>query len=218
MAALSSAPKLLKGAMVAFRLPDPTPQVIAFQYNPATQERSFEPQTTGGGEGAPGEAFRLTGVPVEKIKIDVEIDATDQLDAGSAAAAELGIHPQLALLELLLYPHSALVVANTVLLAVGTIEIIPTQGPFVLFIWGKNRILPVRIGSFSISEEEYDNNLNPIRAKVSLELRVLSTNDLAKTSPGYHLFMAHHMTKEAMALVAKAQALTDVLGGETPLL
>jgi len=218
MASLTSAKRLLKGAMVAFRLPDPTPQVIAFQYNPATLQRTLEPQTTGGGEGAPGEALRLTGAPVEKIKVDIEIDAADQLDAGSATAAEMGIHPQLALLELLLYPSSAVVVANTILLAVGTIEVIPTEGPFVLFIWGRRRILPVRIGSFGVTEEEYDNNLNPIRAKASLELRVLNYNDLAKTSPGYHLFMAHHMTKEAMALVAKAQALESVVGGNTPLI
>ena len=37
----------------------------------------------------------------------------------------MGIYPQLSALEMLIYPKSALVIANMVLLATGTIEIIP---------------------------------------------------------------------------------------------
>jgi hypothetical protein len=217
VAFLSEAPKLLKGALVAFRLPDKTPQVIAFQYNPETLSRSLEAQTQGGGEGAQGEALRLTGAPVETIKFDAELDAVDQLDAGSPTAAEHGIYPQLALLELLIYPSSDLVIRNNSLLSAGTIEVMPTQAPFVLFIWGQKRILPVRIAEFSITEESYDPKLNPIRAKVSLGLRVLSYNDLARSDPGYHLFLAHHIAKEASARVASTQSLASVTGGESSL-
>jgi hypothetical protein len=218
MAYLSSAPKVQKGALVAFRLPDPTPNVIAFQFNPTELTRSLEPQTQGAGDGAQADAFRLSGAPVETIKFDAQIDATDQLDAGSNTAAEMGIHPQLALLELLIYPSSALVIANTILLAAGTIQVIPPQAPFVLFIWGRRRILPVRITEFSITEKEYDSRLNPLRAQVSLGLKVLSYNDLALANPGYHLFLAHQVTKEALARLAGGQSLAAVAGGEVSIL
>ena len=52
------------------------------------------------------------------------------------------------------------------------------QSPLTLFIWSKNRIMPVRLTDFSITEEAFDPNLNPIRAKVSLGMRVLSVNDV----------------------------------------
>jgi hypothetical protein len=218
VAFLTDTPKPLKGALVTMRLPDPTPQVVSFQYNPHTMTRTLEAQSQGSGEGGNSDAFRLTGAPVETIKFDADIDAVDQLDAGSSTAAEMGIHPQLALLELLVYPSSALVIANTILLALGTIEVIPPQAPFVLFVWGPKRILPVRITEFTITEEAFDAKLNPIRAQVSLGLRVLSYNDLARTNPGHPLSVAHHVMKEAIARSGNAQALSDVLGGRTSLL
>lgn len=218
MAFLTETPKPLKGALVALRLPDPTPQVIAFQYNPQSLSRTLEAQSQGSGEGGGTDAFRLTGAPIETIKFEAEIDAADQLEVGSATAAELGLHPQLALLELLVYPSSALVIANTILLAVGTIEVVPPQAPVVLFVWGPKRILPVRITEFSVTEEAFDPKLNPIRAKLSLGLRVLSYNDLSRASPLYHLFLAHHVTKEAIARVGKAQSLSAVTGGQGQIL
>lgn len=212
MAQLNNAPLPLKGALVAFRLPNPSPQVIAFQYNPQTLSRTLEVQSQASGEGGLGDVFRLTGAPVETIKLEAEIDAVDQLDAGSETAAEMGIHPQLAALELLLYPTVTHVVANTVLLTLGTIEVIPSQTPFVLFVWGRKRVVPVRISEFSVTEEMFDSTLNPIRAKVSLGLRVLSYNDLSRTHPGYSLFLAHQATKEAMARTAPTSGLAAVAG------
>ncbi len=113
----------------------------------------------------------------------------------------MGIYPQLSALEMLLYPKSALVIANTILLAAGTIEVIPPEAPFTLFIWGPKRILPVRLTGFTITEEAHDTGLNPIRAKVSLDLRVLSTSDFSITHPGYALFLAHQVVKETMAVI-----------------
>ena len=210
MATLSDAPRPVKGALVALRLPDPVPQVIQFQYNPNTLTRSLEAQSPGGGEGGASDAFRLTGAPIENIKLDAEIDAVDQLDAGSGLVADVGLHPQLAMLELLVYPSSALVIANMALLAVGTIEVIPPQAPFVLFYWGVKRVLPVRLTEFSITEEAYDHRLNPIRAKVSLGLRVLSYTDLARTHPGHAIAIANHIAKEVMARLGQAQSLADI--------
>lgn len=207
---------VLKGAIVGFDPLVPIPSVIVFQYNPDALTRSLKPRSPGG-EGARSEAMRLTGAPEETIKVDVEIDATDQLERSDAVATSMGIYPQLSALETLVYPKSALVIANTVLLAVGTIEIIPPNAPLTLFIWGVKRILPVRINEFSITEEAHDAALNPIRAKVGLGLRVLSYNDLSLTDPSYYMFLAHQVVKEAMGVVGSVGNLAAVAGGNVKL-
>src|SRR5262245_50410886 len=166
-------PKVLRGALVSFDITMPIPKVIIFQYNPDTMTRTLQAQTMSEG-GERSEATRLKGAPIETIKMDIEIDHTDQLEKGSAG---VGIFPQLSALEMLVYPSSVLVIANTVLLALGTIEIAPPAAPLTFLIWGIKRILPVTIKEFSITEEAYDISLNPIRAKVGLGLRVLTYDD-----------------------------------------
>src|SRR5437764_42330 len=178
MTSSPSAPQLLEGGIAVL---DPATsavqRIIVLQYDPNTLTCTWRVQ--GVGEGADrAEALRLKGAPTEEIRLDVEIDATDQLERADGGAVALGIYPQLSALEMLIYPKSALVIANTALLAVGTIEVIPPLAPFTLFVWGPKRVLPVRLSQLSIAEEAYDVNLNPIRAKVTLGLRVLSYNDL----------------------------------------
>jgi hypothetical protein len=194
---------LVKGAIVGVDLFNPLASVIIFQYNPETLTRTLQAQTPGEG-GDRSEAMRLKGPPVETFKLDVEIDAADQLEKGEGTAVAMGIFPQLSALEMLIYPKSALVITNTALLAVGTIEVIAPDAPFTLFVWGPKRVLPVRLTDFTITEESYDPNLNPIRAKVSLGLRVLTYNDFSVTHPGYHVFLAHQVAKEAMATIGSA--------------
>lgn len=201
MTTFPGSPRLIKGAIVGFDLFNPLASVIIFQYNPDTLTRTLQAQTAGGEGADKSEALRLKGAPVETIKLDVEIDATDQLEKAEGNATSMGIYPQLSALEMLIYPKSALVIANTALMAVGTIEVIPPMAPFTLFIWGPKRILPVRLADFSIVEEAHDVKLNPIRAKVSLGLRVLSYNDLPLTHPGYGLLIAHQVVKETMATI-----------------
>ena len=148
---------------------------------------------------------------------EVIMDATDQLETSDPVAADMGIYPQLSVLEMLLYPNSALVVANAVMLTLGTIELIQPDAPLTLFIWGAKRVVPVRISSFSITEERYDPNLNPIAAKVNLSMQVLSYNDLSVTHPGYHLFLAHQVVKETMASMGSVGNLNAVAGGNANL-
>lgn len=210
-------PRVLKGALVAVDIFAPIPSVVLFQYNPDTMTRSLKARAAGG-DSAKAEAMRLSGAPEETIKLDVEIDATDQLERGDGVTSALGIYPQLSALEMLIYPKSALVIANTILMAAGTIEVVPPTAPLTLFIWGVKRILPVRVTDFSIVEEAYDTALNPIRAKVSLGLRVLSYNDLSLTNPAYHMFLAHQVVKETMAIVGSVGSLAAVAGGEIKLL
>ncbi|HVJ02557.1 MAG TPA: hypothetical protein VM662_10260, partial [Sphingomonas sp.] len=107
--------------------------------------------------------------------------------------------PTLSALEMLVYPKSALVIANEVIAAAGGIEVLPVDGPMVLFVWGPTRVLPVRVASISITEEAFDTLLNPVRARVELSLEVLSYHDLKIGSPGGALFMVHQVTKELLA-------------------
>jgi len=204
--------RTIRGAIVGIDPLNPVASVTLFQYNPDTLSRTLQPQM--GAEGGDrSEQLRLKGPPVETIKVDVEIDATDQLERDDGQAKSLGIYPQLSALEMLVYPKSALVIANTALLALGTIEIIPPLAPLTIFVWGPRRALPVKLTEFSIVEEAYDADLNPIRAKVSLGLRVLSTNDLQLTHPGYSMFLVHQVTKEVMGTIGSAGSIADVAGG-----
>ena len=100
------------------------------------------------------------------------------------------------MLESLIYPTIAGILNNDQLAASGAMEIFPIENPLTLFVWSKNRVLPVRITELSVTEEAYDAALNPIRAKVGLGLRVLSIDDLGFKHIGSQLFMAHLQSKE----------------------
>lgn len=208
MTSFPGSPRLTKGAIVGIDPFNPLASVIVFQYNPKTMTRRLQASTPQG-EAAQSEVQRLGGAPEETIDLKAEIDATDQLETGDSTAVASGIHPQLAALEMLLYPKSAQVILNTALLLAGTIEIVPPAAPFTLFVWGMKRVLPVRIDGFSIEEQEFDPALNPIRAEVSLTLRVLSYNDYSVTHPGYAIFLAHQVAKEVMAVVGSAGSLAS---------
>jgi hypothetical protein len=196
-------PKVLRGAIVGIDPFNPLASVIVFQYNPDSLTRTLTALTSPqSGQQDRSHAVRLRGAPTEQITANIEIDATDQLERADGLATSTGIYPQLSALEMLIYPKSAVVIANTVMLALGTTEVIRPEAPLTLLIWGVKRILPIRLTGFTINEEAYDVNLNPIRAKVTLNMRVLSYNDLPLTNPGYALFLVHQVVKEAMATIS----------------
>jgi hypothetical protein len=198
MSTFPRSPKVLKGAIVGVSVLDPLSSIVLFQYNPDTLTRTLRVKAAGN-EGDKSEALRIVGPPDESIRLDVEIDAADQLADGDADTERLGVYPALSRLELLLYPGAALTVANEALTVLGVIEVIPPEAPLTLLVWGPKRVLPIRLTSFTITEEAFDPNLNPIRAKVSLELTVLSYDDLGLLSIGGALFMAHQIAKESFA-------------------
>lgn len=192
-------PRILKGAIVVISDAQPQPQMIALQYNPETVTRSLQPQVEGGDQGARSQIVRYIGAPVETIELEVSLDAVDALEQGESTAIQAGIYPQLALLELLIYPGSQQVLQNDALLATGVLEVAPMVAPLTLFVWGPNRVLPVALTSLSVREELFDTNLNPIRATLTLSMRALSYSDLAPGTRGYHLFLAYQQAKESMA-------------------
>jgi hypothetical protein len=204
MTTFPNSPKLLKGGIV---LIDPetakVQRIISLQYNPESLSRTLQVQ--GFGEsGDRSEALRLKGPAVETIKLDAEIDAADQLEFPdqNQSAVQHGIQPQLAVLETLVHPTSSQLNSNNQLAQSGTLEIIPMESLLSLFVWSKSRIVPVRITDFSITEEAFDTALNPIRAKVSLGMRVLSVDDLGFQHKGGSLFMGYLQTKEQLAAKA----------------
>jgi len=203
-------PRALRGALVGIDPLSPLASIVIFQYNPDEMTRNLQARMAGDGVwtgNARNEALRLSGAPIETITLNVEIDATDQLEGADPVAETLGIYPQLSSLEMLLYPKSALVIANTLLAISGTIELVPPEAPLTLLIWGIKRVVPVRLTQLSIAEQAYDTGLNPIRARVTLGLRVLSYSDLSVTNPGYYVFLAHQVTKEVMATIGGATAI-----------
>ncbi len=216
MSTFPNSPRLLKGGLVLIDADTSAVQrIIVLQYNPDTLSRTLQPQAVKE-SGDRAEAMRLTGPPVETIKLDAEIDATDQLEFPDqhANAVQFGIQPQLAALETILYPASGQLLANNALAAAGMLEILPTLSALTLFVWSKSRIVPVRITDFSVTEEAFDTALNPLRAKVSLGMRVLSVTDLGYDNKGGSLFMAYQQLKEQLAAKNGAGALGMLgLGG-----
>jgi hypothetical protein len=199
MTSFPGSPRLLKGGLV---LIDPTTKavqrIIPLQYNPDSVSRTLQPQAIKEG-GDRAEALRLTGPAVETFKVEAEIDATDQMELGERTVREVGLYPQLAVLEMLVYPTVAHLEATNRLAGQGVLEIAPAETPLTLFVWSKQRIVPVRVTDFSITEEAFDPTLNPIRAKVSLGLRVLNVNDLGFQHAGGGLFMSYLRNKQDLA-------------------
>jgi hypothetical protein len=216
MTGFPRSPRTLKGGIV---LIDPLTsvvlRVITLQYNPDSVTRTLQLQSAGDG-GDQSEALRLKGPPVETIKIEAEWDIADQLEVAEPGgqAATLGLQPQLADLETIVYPKASQLDANNALAQAGTLEIVPMEAPLTLFVWSQHRILPVRITELSITEEAFDPALNPMRAKVSLGFRVLSVTDLGFGHKGGNLYMVYQRQKERFATLSADGTLNALgLGG-----
>ena len=202
MTSFPRSPRLVKGGIVQIDAQSgAVRKVIALQYNPDSITRSLQVKGVGQSTGDRSEALRLTGPPVETIKVEIQLDATDQLEFPdrNPDAVSSGIQPQLASLEMLIYPGSGQLQANDALAGSGTLEIIPMESNLSLFVWSNHRVVPVRVTDFSITEEAFDPALNPIRAKVSLGMRVLTIDDLGFSHKGGSLYMAYQQQKERLA-------------------
>lgn len=205
-------PRLLKGGIVQV---DPASgrvvRTIALQYNPDTLTRSLQVQAAaagGGGSNDRSQALRLKGAAIETIRLEAEIDATDALadPAGNPDAVSVGIHPQLAVLESLVNPRADALQANDALVSSGALEVLPPEAPLALFVWSRQRVAPVRVTALSVTEEAFDAALNPIRARISLELRVLTVDDVPFEHRAAATFMSYLRTKEGLAARVKPVA------------
>lgn len=208
-----NSPRLRKGGIVRL-----TPnnmavaQIITLQYNPSTITRSLSASGMGGSEeggAAKSEVLRLSGPPTETYTLKAEIDATDLLEDGHKETLQLGIQPILSALETILYPTSQQLVDNNRMAVRGMMEILPMEAPLTLFIWNPNRIMPVRFTSFSIEEQAFDTNLNPIRADLTLGMQVLHVHDFGFDHRGGTLYMSYQQNKERLAKQFASGQLSD---------
>jgi hypothetical protein len=200
-------PQLLKGALAVYQsqTPGTQPTLIVFQYNPEQLRRTLAlrtPPREGSNVGnAREDILRVIGPPLETINLTVVLDATDQLEdpQQNQVVVENGLTPALAMLELLLYPATALVQQNQTLADRGEVQISPADLPLTLLVWGKSRIVPVKLTSFSVTEEAFDPDLNPIQAKVELGMQVLTYMELTPSSLGYDAYLSYQRKKEQLA-------------------
>src|SRR3954451_13328134 len=135
MSTFPNSPRTLRGGIV---LIDPdtavVQRIVALQYNPDSLTRSLQVKGVAAEAGDRVEAFRVTGSPVEKYKLEAEIDAADQLEfpEQNRNYVESGIQTHLAALETIVYPPSSILEANNSLAQAGTLEIMPMQTSLVL--------------------------------------------------------------------------------------
>ena len=175
-------PKTVKGAIVELRpnskgISDSNTPTFIFQDTPETLRRtisSLNIEEVSKEEGKTPDSNSI----VELINLNLEFDATDQLEQPNQHRdfAENGLHPTLAALESIMYSQSK------------------TENPMpsvILFLWGPNRIIPVWLDSVKVTEEAFDPNLNPIRVRIELNMRVRNLSELKRGSSGYAICASH---------------------------
>lgn len=202
MTTFPGSPKTLKGGFLLMDAEGKSLlRTVGFQYNPDTVSRTLAPRGAKIDAGDRLEGLRLIGPPVETIKLEIELDATDRLEHPdqNPETVEAGIGPELAELETIIAPATDDIVAGHRMALTGTLEVLPLPSPLVLLVLGTGCTIPVRITDFSVVEEAFDTQLNPIRARISLGLRALSIDDLPLGSKGAELFLASAKRREQLA-------------------
>jgi len=150
MSAFPGSPRILKGAFFRYDGIGAPPSVIVFPYNPETLTRTILPAVPGTAGDPPGPGPD----PRQTIEFTLPLDTADALEQSDPQAIQTGVYPLLSAIELLMYPGPS-----------GAI-------PLVLFAWGPQRILPVRVVGLKILEQLFDPQLSPIRASVQITLLV----------------------------------------------
>jgi len=201
----SRSPLLLKGALIEFseRFIGPLPNIIIFQYNPAALSRSLEVYNPFKEENITNQdSGEVIGVrnfistdaqpmdPPETFTLDLELDATDDLEIGDPVAVVTGVADRIAALEMLLYPEEGSLLGNllgSISVSLGGVstgasaqaqDVPRGKVPILLFVWGPGRIVPVRVTSFQVEEEAFSPLLYPVQAKASVDLKVLSETEI----------------------------------------
>ncbi|HEY0859188.1 MAG TPA: hypothetical protein VGE16_19120 [Albitalea sp.] len=180
--------------------------------------------------------------PNETFSLTLELDATDALEKPELhpVAVATGVADRLAAIEMLMYPPgdsllggllgsvSGSVSASAGGLSVGgglDAALQPLErrdAPIVLFFWGPGRIVPVRITSLSIEEQQFSPLLYPTRAKATIGVRVLDLDDLVQvtgdpaTGAAAELARACYKftrgQKEVLATANLANAVESIIG------
>jgi hypothetical protein len=238
----SRSPKLLKGALIQFSAPllIPIPNLIVFQYNPETLARSMTPWAPPekDDEGKIDDKIlnKLSQPydPQEQFTLALEVDATDAMEAPSSHPVEFatGVADRIAAMEMLLYPPGDSALGGLLNVSVNfslsgglsfgsaaAVDVVQrTEVPIVLFFWGPGRIVPVRLLNMSVDEQQFSPVLYPIKAKVSLTMKVLDStafDDREQTAIVKIAKACYKFTraqKEALALANVANSVESIIG------
>jgi hypothetical protein len=205
-------PRITKGALALYDMDSRTSAgtIVVFQYNPDQVRRTLTnrtpPQGQGGGAGganagAREDVLRVSGPPVEAINLSIVLNAADQLadPSQNPKIAESGLYAALAALELAMYPPTLASKKLEDMAAAGEYQVKPANLPLTLLVWNASRVAPVAITSFSVTEEAFDFHLNPIRAKVDLGLKVLTSLEFPSSSVGRDAYISYQKNKERLA-------------------
>lgn len=201
----------LRGAFIAGapRDEDLSSRVIPFRFNPESLARQLTVeagQSPSGTEGATprastdaaaeASADAAMGALKESFSVQIRLDFADRDESVSNLDEEYGIAPEIAAIEDLVYPVETDAEASSD----GRDGVRAKRArPTVLFVWGKKRVLPVRIASLQISESVYNNHLNPVRAEIDVSLEVLGEADVLDT-PGARSALDHtHASRQELA-------------------
>jgi hypothetical protein len=146
------------------------PQVFIFQYNPEMLIRTISSPNGGEVSKEEGQKHGTTSL-VELINLNLEFDATGQLEHPDQHRdfVQKGFNLTLAAIESIMYSQS---------------KINDRTSTIVFFVWG-NRTIPIWIESLKITEEAFDPNLNPIRVRIELSMRVRKLSEFKTDSPGH---------------------------------
>ncbi len=160
---------------------------FVFQYNPEKLLHTFNQAMPN----ALSSTTTMETTPVELFTLAFDLDSTD-LDPSeqNQTADTLGIHPALAMLELMMQPQK--VGAQTIM-------------PIAVFNWGAKRSVAVRFVSMSVEEQAFDVALNPIRAVVNLTLRVLDVSEVGGNSGAKGICLGHQGVRESLVDAYKLQ-------------
>lgn len=215
-------PLLAKGAFIqlAETVLGATPNVIVFQYNPETMTRSFEPWRPADPNESAKEAkpdpHTQPYDPQETFRLVLELDASDAMEdpLSNPLQAVYGVADRLAALERLLYPFDDTGNLLTDMGASLTGKADPKAPralvPIVLFSFGPNLIVPVRLVSYEVVEQAYSPLLYPIRAQVSIGCQVLSDADFPTSGPNMRTSAAAELARAAYQFTRKQREILAV--------
>ena len=214
---------LLRGAIIEYGndLIGPIPNIIIFQFNPESLTRTMEiPERPGGGSAR--ETSQSSEKTYETIALKAQFSAVDELGEEKVLAKAFGIGPRLAALEKMVQTSDEGGLLAAAVDAIGDAlglggddapaQPIPREKyPRTLFIWGLTRVLPVRITSMRITEQEFDFLLNPLRADVDIEMTVMAPDPYSSDPLAEGALTYTKTAKEVMAVANLANTAEQIV-------
>ncbi len=186
--------RLAKGRLIVRRGERPR-YALPFQYNPETVSRSLTLQAGTGDEGGRSKAPVFGGAAKGTISLAARLEAIP--GTGSD-----GILPQMAAIELLLYPTSDDVTAMDATLDAGKRAVAGWPMPSITLELG-SRAVPVSLTSVGVEEQEYDIALTPIRATLTLSFTIVTYSSVDDEDVRAQQFLEHQKYLETLASSAQ---------------